>query len=80
MTETEWLACVNPTPMLHFVRGRASDRKLGLFAVACCRRIWGQLPSETSRQAVEVAEQFADGCASEGELAAASEALNRGVT
>jgi hypothetical protein len=54
--------------MLEFLRGRAADRKLRLFAVACCRRTFPLLTDESSRAAVDRAEQFADRAASYGEL------------
>jgi hypothetical protein len=60
MTEAEWLASTDPGPMLDFVRGKATDRKLRLFAVACCRRVW-YLLDEHSRRAVDVVERDAEG-------------------
>ncbi|VTR97506.1 Uncharacterized protein OS=Sorangium cellulosum (strain So ce56) GN=sce5710 PE=4 SV=1 [Gemmata massiliana] len=68
MTEAEWMACDNPAPLLGFLQGKVSDRKLRLFAVACCRRVWSLLPSQTFRDAVEMSERFADGLASDDKL------------
>lgn len=60
MTEQEWLTSADPEPMLAFLRTRATGRKLRLFAVGCCRRVWPLL-DEWSRRAVEVAEALAEG-------------------
>jgi hypothetical protein len=75
MTEEEWLACTDPEALLTFLRGKASDRKLRLFTVACCRRIWGHLKNELGRRAVEVSECYADGLADKKELAQARSAV-----
>jgi len=72
-TETEWLACTNPQPMLEFLRRKASDRKVRLFAVACCRRVWSSLEQEEFRDAVRKAESFADGLADRAEMLQAYE-------
>jgi hypothetical protein len=60
MTESEWLECDDLESMLIHLRERVSDRKL-LFAVACCRRISHLFGHSRSADALDAAEQFADG-------------------
>jgi hypothetical protein len=73
MTEEQWLACDDPTPLLGCLRDspNVSDRKLRLLAVAWSRRVWRRLTSPASRRMVETAERYADGLASEGDLRSA---------
>jgi hypothetical protein len=73
--EATWLACADPAPMLEFLRGRASARKLRLFAVACCHLVWHWFPDPRSQECVRLAERFADGQASREELDRARSAL-----
>src|SRR5262249_13854032 len=75
MTEAEWLAGTDPQKMLTFLRGEASERKLRLFAVACCRRIGRLLRSKALQMAVEVSEQRADGLVPAGQLAKVAQAI-----
>jgi hypothetical protein len=61
MNEADWLTCSDPAPMLDFLRGKASERKLGLFVGACCREVLGASTEETTRLALALVEQLADG-------------------
>jgi hypothetical protein len=85
MTEHEWLLSTDPQAMFRYLLAdhaaktpprlarhpRVSDRKLRLFACACCRQVWPAMTDSRSRQTVEIAERFAEGLASEQELATA---------
>jgi hypothetical protein len=77
MTEKQWHdARDSPEAMLNLLTDRASPRKLRLYAVGCCRRIWHLLKDERCRYAVEVAQRYADGQASDGELRAAGQVMS----
>lgn len=87
MTEAEWQNCEDAQKMLEWLResGKASERKLRLFSVACCRGVWSLLATWATRRAVEVAERYADGAAGEEELASEayglrSDARQRGAS
>jgi hypothetical protein len=68
MSPGEWLACSDPNVLLGHVAGQASERKMRLFAVARCRRVWHLLQDNRLRDAVEAAELFADGGLTTAEL------------
>ncbi len=55
--------------MLLFLRDKVSDRKLRLLACANGRLLWPWITDHRSRQALIVAERFADGLASEQDRA-----------
>ncbi|HEY7153886.1 MAG TPA: hypothetical protein VH575_07985 [Gemmataceae bacterium] len=60
MTESEWRECVDPWRMLADLGERAGARKKRLFACACVRRIRPLLADKRLRQALRLAERFAD--------------------
>ncbi len=68
MTEAEWLACADPTPMLAFVAARTTERKLHLFACACARRVFPEMDHDGSRALVELTERFIEGFVTAEEL------------
>lgn len=68
------MAANDPESMLEFLRGEASSTRMRLVAIACCRRIWHLLSHEASRAAVEIAEKFAHGLATESDRLVASAA------
>ena len=77
MTEAEWFACTEPWRMVDYLRSNRrlrNARKLRLFVVASCRRHWALLTDERSREAVEVAELYADGLATDRQREVAARA------
>jgi hypothetical protein len=76
VTEAEWLARPHDVlrrlyAMIRFLEVReGNDRRLRLFACACCRRVWDLLQVEVARTIVELSEAYADGEASDAELEA----------
>ncbi|MCI0462973.1 MAG: hypothetical protein L0Z62_39000 [Gemmataceae bacterium] len=58
MTESEWTACQAPGPMLEFLSGRASARKLRLFACACCEYALDLGRDAPDDRSVEVARRY----------------------
>jgi hypothetical protein len=69
VTEADWLTATGPRTMVEFLRGRASERKLRLFAVAYARhRMFGD------HETIGVTERYADGLADDSELARAESA------
>jgi hypothetical protein len=85
MTEANWCSSNDPLSMLgyfrlRFVRGKASDRKLHLFSLACVRRVFHLVPDDLSLLALaflEAATTFHDGRQTEDAVVQAHEELFR---
>ena len=80
MTEAEWLACGDPGQLLAHLEGKASERKLRLFAVACCQYCRQLRLNNDQRDALDVGARFADSEATEEELAEAHRKADGFVT
>ena len=77
MKEQQWKTSVEPVDMLQYLNALApgNARRFRLFGCACARRVWHVLKKRKSvranREAIEIAERFADGLANAKELQAA---------
>jgi hypothetical protein len=71
VTEAEWDACADPTPMLEILRGKCDGRKLRLYCCACNRRTRRRLYpgwDEWFPPILDIVERYADGQATDKEL------------
>jgi hypothetical protein len=76
MTHPSWLSGDDPRRLMReaWHRFHAEERKLRLFAVACCRRIAHLIPDGLCKAALETSARYAEGAATQDELAGAAEA------
>lgn len=79
MTEQEWLTATDPKPMLQFLKGKASDRKLRLFLIACSLRTFADAPWEEITDAIPAVEMFIEKAISPADFAPAKDAINWGI-
>jgi hypothetical protein len=70
MTEEEWLSGADLDAMLAFLDGRASERKLRLFACRYCRTVWKHITDRHTKGLIRLSEGKADTASSEAELSA----------
>src|SRR5262249_28730878 len=66
--DAEWQSCDDPVRMLYALRGRATEGKVRLWSVACCKRAlcrprprWDRAGHLAAWRALEAAERYADG-------------------
>jgi hypothetical protein len=71
MTEAEWLVADDLRAMFEAIEHRASERKLRLFGVACCRRVQHLMTAPEHLASVDVSERLADGLVDEAAMEAA---------
>jgi hypothetical protein len=66
LTAAQWAVLRDPTHQIAHLCPPVSERKLRLFGCYCCRRLWDSLSPE-GRNALDIAERFAEGLASDAE-------------
>jgi hypothetical protein len=80
MTEAQWLVCGDPNGVLAATGARATERKVRLFCVACCRQVLHLAPAARRKSAetlLGVTERFADGQATKAERLGAEKKARR---
>ena len=71
MNARSWLGATRPYGMLDYLRETATERKLRLLGVACCRRVTSRMPNDRFWSAIDLVEQFVEGKATLDALVAA---------
>jgi hypothetical protein len=75
LDEAGWTAEFRMTFVLDYLdQQTAFDRRMRLFASACCRRVWDLLRVDAAKRIVELSEAYADGGVAEADLQAANNA------
>ncbi len=78
LTVEDWAQGADVDLLVNFLKARGgSDRPLRLFGCACVRRFWPLLVDGRSRDALQVAERYAEGLADEAGRERAEEAARR---
>jgi hypothetical protein len=54
MTEADWRACEDPKELLRFLERGVSSRKMGLFVLAGCDRLWGSRTEDGIRLTLDL--------------------------
>jgi hypothetical protein len=77
MTEVDWDITEEPASLLSALRNSASQRKLRLFGILCCRQAWDFVTEPAPDRVLDAAERYADGALAESERCVAeTEALD----
>lgn len=84
MTEDQWLTGADVSAMVSHLedahrmhRLKKGQRRLRLFTAACCRLVWHLMTDDRARQAVRLAERYADGELTREEMKQAHQAHAR---